>query len=273
MAEATAFIQLMDEKLAPALRLLVLIKGVSCYNQQSRYLLWVDPKNHIEMTRPWFGAHLPFPLGLYYPNKFEQAAVNLIESLHGHGSLEIGPDTVVETAVYKAAEECLTLLSHRLDDNHYMFGKSPSSVDAVMYAYLGPLLKAPMPSTTLQNYLKNCNNLVKFVVRVGQNYFPKVVKAWDDSKLNQSSKKTSEDGQQENQGGTVEEWPNKRRNQIVAGNVDHIGRQTSILIFIKPGCVASGAMLGYAYSSGLLDIIRNVEVRVVDEEEEEDEEY
>jgi len=239
VAEATAFIQLMDEKLAPALR----------------YLLWVDPKNHIEMTRPWFGAHLPFPLGLFYPNKFEQAAVNLIESLHGHGSLEIGPDTVVETAVYKAAEECLTLLSHRLDDNHFMFGKSPSSVDAVMYAYLGPLLKAPMPSTTLQNYLKNCNNLVKFVVRVGQNYFPKVVKAWDDSKLNQSSKKTSEDGQQENQGGTVEEWPNKRRNQIVAG------------------CVASGAMLGYAYSSGLLDIIRNVEVRVVDEEEEEDEEY
>ena len=32
-------------------------------------------------------------------------------------------------------------------------------------------------------------------------------------------------------------------------------------------------MLGYAYSSGLLDIIRNVEVRVVDEEEEEDEDY
>ena len=61
--------------------------------------------------------------------------------------------------------------------------------------------------------------------------------------------------------------------QIVVGNVDHIERQTSILIFIKPGCVASGAMLGYAYSSGLLDIIRNVEVRVVDEEEEEDEDY
>jgi len=240
VAEASAFIQLMDEKLAPALR----------------YLLWIDPKNQVEMTRPWFGAHLPFPLGLYYPNKFEAAAVNLIESLHGHGSLDIGPDTVVETAVYKAAEECLTLLSHRLDDNHFMFGKSPSSVDAVMYAYLGPLLKAPMPSNTLQNYLKNCNNLVKFVVRVSQNYFPKVVKAWDESQQNQNSTKASEDaGQRENHGGTVDEWPNKRRNQIVAG------------------CVASGAMLGYAYSSGLLDIIRNVEVRVVEDDEEEEDDY
>jgi len=238
VAEASAFIQLMDEKLAPALR----------------YLLWIDPKNQVEMTRPWFGAHLPFPLGLYYPNKFEAAAVTLIESLHGHhGSLDIGPDTVVETAVYKAAQECLTLLSHRLDDNHFMFGKSPSSVDAVMYAYLGPLLKAPMPSNTLQNYLKNCNNLVKFVVRVSQNYFPKVVKAWDESQQNESSKKAPEEGRTENHGGTVDEWPNKRRDQIVAG------------------CVASGAMLGYAYSSGLLDIIRNVEVRVVDDDEEEEE--
>lgn len=240
VAEASAFIQLMDEKLAPALR----------------YLLWIDPKNQVEMTRPWFGAHLPFPLGLYYPNKFEAAAVNLIESLHGqHGNLDIGPDTVVETAVYKAAQECLTLLSHRLDDNHFMFGKSPSSVDAVMYAYLGPLLKAPMPSNTLQNYLKNCNNLVKFVVRVSQNYFPKVVKAWDESQQNQSSKRAPEESRTENHGGTVDEWPNKRRDQIVAG------------------CVASGAMLGYAYSSGLLDIIRNVEIRVVDDEEEEEDDY
>ena len=39
------------------------------------------------------------------------------------------------------------------------------------------------------------------------------------------------------------------------------------------GCVASGAMLGYAYSSGLLDIIRNVEVRVVDDDEEEADDY
>ena len=229
------------------------------------------------MTRPWFGAHLPFPLGLYYPNKFEAAAVTLIESLHGHhGSLDIGPDTVVETAVYKAAQECLTLLSHRLDANHFMFGKSPSSVDAVMYAYLGPLLKAPMPSNTLQNYLKNCNNLVKFVVRVSQNYFPKVVKAWDESQQNESSKKAPEEGRTENHGGTVDEWPNKRRDQIVAG-VIHLsdapqpGVHKMILSIL--GCVASGAMLGYAYSSGLLDIIRNVEVRVVDDDEEEEEDY
>ena len=55
---------------------------------------------------------------------------------------------------------------------HAAFFRSPSSVDAVMYAYLAPLLKAPYPNNALQNYLNNCDNLVKFVVRISQNYFP-----------------------------------------------------------------------------------------------------
>ena len=73
LAEANAFLQLMDEKLSPALK----------------YLMWVDAKNHLEVTRPWFGAHLPFPLGLYYPNKFEGEAVSLLESLYPQCS-EVG---------------------------------------------------------------------------------------------------------------------------------------------------------------------------------------
>ena len=48
MSEVAAFIQLMDEKLNPAIK----------------YLYWIDTKNHVEMTRPWFGKHLPFPLGM-----------------------------------------------------------------------------------------------------------------------------------------------------------------------------------------------------------------
>lgn len=241
-AEANAFIQLMDEKLFPALK----------------YMLWVDTRNHLEVTRPWFGAHLPFPLGLYYPNKFEGEAVQLIESLHGQhaDNRGIGNDTVVETVVYRAAEECLTSLSNRLGQEHYMFGRSPSSVDAVMYAYLGPLLKAPLPSNTLQNYLKNCDNLVKFVVRVNQNYFPRVVKAWEEEKQTKAQpKEEREEGRGENRDSSeADGWPNKRRNQIIAG------------------AVASGAMLGYAYSSGLVDDLRNIEIVFGDDEEEEEEE-
>jgi len=244
VAEANAFIQLMDEKLNPAMK----------------YLMWVDTKNQLELTRPWYGEHLPFPLGLYYPNKFEQESVKLIESLYGQHSdnLEIGNDTVVETSVYKGAEECLTILSNRLGEAHYMFGRSPSGLDAVMYGYLAPLLKAPFPNNALQNYLKNCSNLVKFVVRISQNYFPKIVKAYEEKSHEQEkSKQPKEDSaNQSTQAPEEEAWPNERRNKVFAA------------------CAATTAMLGYAYTSGLVDVVRNIEIRIGEEDDEyEDEEY
>ena len=63
------------------------------------------------------------------------------------------------------------MLARRLGDDLYFFGKSPSSLDALVYGHLAPLLKAPLPNPTLQNHLKACVNLVSFVVRITQNYF------------------------------------------------------------------------------------------------------
>lgn len=249
LSEAGAFINLMEEKLGPALK----------------YIMWIDTKNHIELTRPWFGAHLPFPLGLYYPNKYEKESVRLIESLYAQHSEygEIGNDTIVETSVYKEAQECLTLLSNRLGENHYMFGRSASSVDAVMYGFLAPLLKAPFPNNSLQNYLNNCTNLVKFVARISQNYFPSVVKRFEEgekSKKQQKKQQQQQEQQQKNNNNSnqnteeSEEWPNQTRNKLVAG------------------AVATTAMLGYAYTSGLIDIVRSIEIQLVDEEYEDEEE-
>ena len=245
VAEANAFIQLMDEKLFPAMK----------------YLMWVDGKNQVEVTRPWYGKHLPFPLGLYYPNKFEQQSVQLIESLYSQYSEQEG-EAVVETAVHRAAQECLTILSNRLGETQFMFGRSPSSLDAVMYGYLGPLLKAPLTSNSLQTHLKNCPNLVKFVVRISQNYFPKVVKAWEEKsrreEVNNERESRSgggEGGMGEGEEGEVVRWKNEGRNKLLAG------------------CVASTAMLGYAYSSGLVDVMKNIEIRWGEEEEEEEEYY
>lgn len=245
LSEAGAFINMIEEKLGPALK----------------YIMWIDTKNHLELTRCWYGKHLPFPLGLYYPNKYEKETVQLIESLYAQHSEfgEIGNDTVVETSVYKAAHECLTLLSNRLGDNHYMFGRSASSVDAVMYGYLAPLLKAPFPNNSLQNYLNGCTNLVKFVVRISQNYFPSVVKRFDDSQSSKDQQQQQQKQQQQKSGQATQEdeeeeadWPHQNRNKLIAG------------------AVAASAMAGYAYTSGLIDIVRNIEIRISDDQEYED---
>ena len=142
-----------------------------------------------------------------------------------------------------------------------MFGLSPSSLDAVMYGYLASLLKAPFPNNSLQNYLKACGNLVKFVVRISQNYFPNVVSAnelWD--REEKSSSGGGGGGSSEATGAEKakkddEEWPNETRNKLIAG------------------VVATTAMAGYAYASGFVNMV-NIDLGGGggDDEEEEEEE-
>ena len=48
----------------------------------------------------------------------------------------------------------------------------PTSLDAIVFGYLGELLKVPYPNTTLQNHLKGCPNLVSFCRRILNTYFP-----------------------------------------------------------------------------------------------------
>ena len=76
--------------------------------------------------------------------------------------------------MYSDAEKCLTLLSNRLGDSKYFFGNQPTSLDAIVYSYLAPLLKTPFPNSTLQNHLKACTNLVTFVARISQKYYPNI---------------------------------------------------------------------------------------------------
>jgi len=238
VAETDAFINLINEKLKPALQ----------------YVLWIDTKNHLEFTRTWYAKHLPFPLGYFYPGRYHDNSVKLIECLYSQYTEfgEIGKDTAVETYVYKAAQECLTLLDNRLGDNNFMFGKSASRLDAELYGYLAPILKAPLPNNTLQNYLKNCTNLVRFVVKISQNYFPQTVREWEEKnqKEEQQKKNNSKQKKKETRTETEEEvWPHETRNKILAG------------------AFATTAMLGYAYHSGLVDIARNIEIRIVNDEE------
>ena len=86
------------------------------------------------------------------------------------GSFEFGCLTLAQ--VYKQAEECITMLSTKLGDKDYFYGPTPCSLDAIVFAHLAPLLKAPLPSAALQNHLKACTNLNRFVSRILQRYFP-----------------------------------------------------------------------------------------------------
>lgn len=149
-AEGVAYVNMLEEKLLPALQ----------------YIWWVDEKNYLSLTRPWYSKALPFPFNFYYPSKYLKEAQQMMEALHG---MENKSD--IENKVYNEAEKCLTTLSVRLGESEFMFGSHPTSLDAVLFSYLAPLLKAPFKNPILQNHLKACTNLYKFVSRISQRYF------------------------------------------------------------------------------------------------------
>ncbi|KAL0131165.1 hypothetical protein PUN28_002613 [Cardiocondyla obscurior] len=207
-ADVLAYDSLLKEKLYPAFQ----------------FIWWIDKKNLDELIRPWYCKALSFPFNFYYPGKFERQAQALIDSLY---PLEENIN-VIENEVYSEAQKCLTLLSTRLGDENFFCGEQPSTIDAVVYSYLAPLLKAPLPNPILQNHLKACTNLVKYVSRISQRYFENDYQSYEKQKAEKNVERLRRDSESE--------FPNKRRNQIFAA------------------IVAIVAMAGYALSTGIVEV-------------------
>ncbi|XKL63990.1 hypothetical protein PGB90_006354 [Kerria lacca] len=204
LAESFAYRNMIEEKLYTALR----------------YIWWIDKKNYIEMTRPWYSKVIPFPFNYYYPGHIRRENENIISSLYS--DME---EANIQVEVYKEAEKCLTCLSNRLGDADFFYGNNPTSLDAIVYGCLAPLLKAPFPSNVLQNHLKASPNLIKFIMGITRRYFLRELQEYE--KYNQQTEKNS---------AKLDIFPNKIRNQIFAG------------IF------ATAAMLSYGILSGIFSL-------------------
>lgn len=45
---------------------------------------WLDERNRVTVTRKWYAKTLPFPLGLFYPDRYQKVAEQTIEGLFPH---------------------------------------------------------------------------------------------------------------------------------------------------------------------------------------------
>ncbi|XP_051901589.1 metaxin-1b isoform X1 [Pristis pectinata] len=241
-ADTMAFSSLIEEKLLPALvssaanllagALMILEPGLtpSLFSfpvTGQIYMFWVDSKNYVSFTRPWYGEAIPFPLNFFLPNRMHTRSLERLHLIRGGRWLE-NEEAEAETEIYKDARECLTLLSQRLGSNKFFFGDSPSSLDAIVFGHLAPLLKAKLPNSKLQQHLRSLENLCSLCTSILGLYFPN-----DGSDAECSLKKTARSNPSDS-----EEDPHKRRNQIL-----------SVLVGLS-------AMLGYAFLSGILSIQR-----------------
>ena len=61
-------------------------------------------------------------------------------------------------------------------DSEYLLGASPTSLDAIVFGYVATVAKIPFPNATLQQHLVNkCPNLVDYMERIINVYFPECV--------------------------------------------------------------------------------------------------
>ncbi|XP_051168258.1 metaxin-1 isoform X2 [Leptopilina boulardi] len=209
-ADVNAYETMLKEELFPALQ----------------FIWWVDERNFRQVIRPWYGKAMPYFLNYYYPSKYEKEAKTLMESLYPTED-EISN---IETDVYGKAQKCLTLLSNRLGDKDYFFGSKPTTLDAIIFSYLAPILRIPLLNNALKNHLTACVNLEDFVVRISVKYFENDYRLYEkEIKM----KNTSEPNKTEEE----IDFPHKSRNKILAG------------VF------ATVAMLGFAIFSGILEVV------------------
>ncbi|VDO90390.1 unnamed protein product [Haemonchus placei] len=150
-----------DAELTPAER--SQIDAFSCFLKEFIYpamhTFWGDDLNYSTVTHHWFSSRLSFPYNLYYLEKRRKR----IQRLLSEKSV---------SSIMKDGLQALNLLSSKLGDNKFFCGNKPSSLDALVFGYLAPLLRLPLPNDRLQLHLRACPNLVRFVEQVASIYLP-----------------------------------------------------------------------------------------------------
>ncbi|VDK23280.1 unnamed protein product [Anisakis simplex] len=124
-------------------------------------MLWLDQWNYTTVTSHWYSSQLIFPYGLYYLEKRRRLAQAYIDACGR-----------TETELIRNAIVAINLLSAKLGDNKYFYGDKPSSLDALIFGYLAPILKLPLPSDRLQQHILGCPNLVRFIESIISIYLP-----------------------------------------------------------------------------------------------------
>lgn len=115
------------------------------------------------MTRPAFFGALPWPLRMVVP---WVARRGIRAELHGHG---MGRHTPAQIHALGIAD--VDALAELLGDQPYFLGPQPTSIDAVLAAFLANLLMVPL-ETPIKAAAAAHSNLVEYCRRMARQYFP-----------------------------------------------------------------------------------------------------
>ncbi|VDN95697.1 unnamed protein product [Brugia pahangi] len=123
--------------------------------------LWLDSYNYSAIMQHWYSKQLPFGYNLYYLEKRRRRAQAYVSAC-GRNEKQIIHDAI----------NTVNFLEDRLGNKKYFYGDKPSSIDALIFGYLAPILKLPLPSDRLQQHIMSCPNVVRFIESIISIYLP-----------------------------------------------------------------------------------------------------
>eukprot|EP00039_Didymoeca_costata_P030039 m.27655 g.27655 ORF g.27655 m.27655 type:complete len:294 (+) comp7916_c0_seq3:70-951(+) len=139
-----------------------------------QHFLWLDPKNYQDVTRPSYATSLPFPLAAFIlPTMVSKARA----VTHSNDELEIK----------QKASQCLETLADLLGSSKYFYGNRPSSIDAIVFGYIGIILRSSLPHAALRLEVNTHPKLVEWFENLEKEYFRDVLRDYNEKIKNSKS--------------------------------------------------------------------------------------
>lgn len=126
------------------------------------YSRWMEDANWPVTAQFWFGGMPPLMRNLVPMLARRQTRANM----QGHG---IGRHNADE--IYRFGIQDVTALAMQLDDQEYMFGEEPTSLDTIIYPMIANILVSAAPSP-LREATQQHDNLVAYAARAQAHWFP-----------------------------------------------------------------------------------------------------
>jgi metaxin len=117
------------------------------------YNWWAESGNYDEVTSMVFSRTLPFPLNFYLPSRFKKGVLAQLNSA-GYTDSRVA---------YEEAAKCYKALSQRLGTGKYFFGDEPTSLDAVVFAFLATQFIPELPERKMHFLLSQHQNLIEYI--------------------------------------------------------------------------------------------------------------
>ena len=155
----------------------------------------------------------------------------------------------IKQFIYDEGNATIKILNNRLINNNYFFGKQPTTIDAILFGCMAPLIYVPMPITSYSN--STISSLSNFCQSILSSYFLVTPPTLSFNKTTNSSNNNNTDNNDNKYNNNQYTFSNNNnQNSKKQESLEDKKRRRDNILFIG---ISSVVMIGYVafqYISG-----------------------